>query len=132
MAADDEHHPGQHGENGSELQGGAATRLDRRVLRINTDCDETFGSSTIPAAAAPDAISWAGIRFDGNRSYDGGDDRTVDFEDSSFNPDGNNGRLEASEQAGEYCSLNLLLSDAVVRALSARSTSYMLVLTWHF
>ncbi|CAN0093832.1 unnamed protein product, partial [Ectocarpus sp. 12 AP-2014] len=101
VAAGDEHHGGHHGRNGSELQGGEATRLDGSVLRISTDCDETFGSSKLPAATAPDAISRAngGIHFDGNGGRDGGDDRKVDFDDSSFNPDGNNGRLED----GPFC-----------------------------
>lgn len=124
-AANDGHHAGHHGGNGSYLQGGAATRLDRSVLRISTDCDETLGSSKSPAAAAPDAISRVngGIHFDGNGGHDSGDDGKVDFDDSSFNPDGHNGRLEVCEQVGEHSSLNLLLSDAVVRALSVRSTS---------
>ncbi|CAB1097206.1 unnamed protein product [Ectocarpus sp. CCAP 1310/34] len=98
VAADDGHHAGHHGGNGSELQGGGATRLDRSVLRIRTDCDETFGSSKLPTATAPDAISRAngGIHFDGNGGHDNGDDRKADFDDSSFNPDGNNGSLEVS------------------------------------
>ncbi|CBJ28265.1 conserved unknown protein [Ectocarpus siliculosus] len=101
VAADDGHHAGQHGGNGSELQGGAATRLDRSVLRTSAGCDETFGSLKIPPAATPEAISRAngGIHSDGNGGHDGGDDRKVDFDNSSFNPDGNNGRLED----GPFC-----------------------------
>lgn len=135
LAGDDGHRAGHHGGNGSELQGGAATGLDRSVLRTNTDCDETLGSSKAPAAASSDAISLAkgGIRFDENGGHGGDDDRTVDFDDSSFNPDGNHGRLEASKQAREHSSPNVLLPDAVVRALSVRST-YLPVcaVTWHF
>ncbi|CAM9600632.1 unnamed protein product, partial [Ectocarpus fasciculatus] len=97
VAGDDGPCAGHHGENGSELQGGAATDLDKSVLRINTDCDETFGSSKAPAAASPGAISLAkgGICFDKNGGHGGDDGRKVDFDDSSFNPDGNHGRLEA-------------------------------------